>query len=62
MNAQTKQTTDHNSEVKVPYDKWLTALRAVFACEVCLCSESWRDYYEDGMTPEEAFAEDMSHG
>ena len=50
------------------FEVWMNQLRAVVAanwgCGIAatLDTESWRGYYDDGFSPEDAFAEDNSYG
>ena len=55
---------------KLTFEDWLVRLAAAFAIKAPLegagyvndCGvESWRDYYEDGFSPEDAADEDMSY-
>lgn len=53
---------------RIPFEQWLAgldhaALTAGFRCRMVAGTgaECWRDYYDDGYTPRDALAEDLSH-
>ncbi len=64
----TQQLAARKTREHMTFEQWLTALneaahtdrfKGVLVRQTG--AECWRDYYEDGMTPDEALAEDWSH-
>lgn len=67
-NPATQQLAARKTREHLTFDEWLAALdgaalTAGFRCRLAATSgaECWRDYYEEGMTPDEALAEDWSY-
>lgn len=54
-------------KLKIKYDVWLEEIRSIFirdynsSPELKLDKEAWQIYFDEGLTPSEAIAEDMSN-
>lgn len=48
---------------RLPFEDWLRQLSDITGNPLSnLDAEAWRPYYDDGFSPEEAFAEDCTNG
>lgn len=53
---------------KMSFDEWILELKEIYAQKGCIVEEmdfsydTWKDYYEDGYSPWDAFDEECSRG
>lgn len=66
--AVARQLDARKTREHLTFEQWLAALdsaalSAGFRCRVAATTgaECWRDYYDGGMTPDQALTEDLSH-